>query len=406
MSILSMNMHRRTCRAVGCEKQNVDSVVLCVLRGIVTSRHRASKLSSNIILYYCYYLHTNYPLKGLIMALKNDQFKSVYMKGAILDLQEILSVKLLVLQRQSDGGVLGGKREEGMDLYTVHKTLQSPALLLGVFRKLVEEKIKYWTKLLNGYNSYSVFYRDVLALTDQLLRCQDAMDQRFSLKESKLRNAHTTDILTLKLLCIYYSAIYSNSLQSFAYDKEIQDNLRSEMYQQINGINNSKIHDSRVVVLQTSFVRKRGELINSSDKQVQKIFNKETKNQNVTLHINNLLPLYLRRIHDHLMDAFIDKGYSSMFVASNFTFYLNSQQFISPCSINLHNMLDVKNDYVLSLIMQIPTYQQEYVLFAPDGLIQGLTEKFFLYIQSLHDQKFGIQDINDNAYIQFYLPTI
>ncbi|CAK68012.1 unnamed protein product (macronuclear) [Paramecium tetraurelia] len=361
-----------------CKKcKNFHQIVECLLRRMANTSINSSQL---YVLLYCSYVANHAPLKALIRVIlmtSND----IYYKMASHNLQQELYKRTQQFQKEAQvkNSIRNANEHlNSLDVQSAFNTSHSASILFPFILETVNSKINFWNKLINGYNDIDHCLHEALKTTSKMLRCKKEFEDRFDMTNNKLKGSQSQDILSMRIIQIYQTGIYSNSFQAFQLEKAIDDLLKSERYKQDESLDNIQLIQNRLIILKSSLVRKRGELINTNSKQLSQFLCDSEDNVKLIKHCNQLMPVFLSGIHDQLMDNYLQNGHSKLMVHGESTFFQNLQGYIEPCNINLYNYFDSnKNDFLLNMILTKEQSNNETILFGIDGKILGFTKQFY-----------------------------
>ncbi|CAD8084274.1 unnamed protein product [Paramecium sonneborni] len=415
LSVIKKNHECKKCR-------NCHQLVECLLRRMANTTTNKNQL---YVLLYCSYIANHAPLKALIrliLMISNE----IYYRIAAHNLQQELYKRTLQFQKEAqikNSIRNANEHQNSLDVQSAFHTSHSATILFPLIIETLNSKINFWNKLINGYNDIDHCLHEALKTTSKMLRCKKEFENRFDMINNKLKGSSAQDILSMRIIQVYQTGIYSNSFQAFQLEKAIDDLLKSERYKQDESLDNIQLIQNRLIILKSSLVRRRGELINLNSKQLSQFLNESEDNTKLIKHCSQLMPSFLSSIHDQLMDNYLQNGHSKLMVHGESTFYQNLAGYIEPCSINLFNYFDSnKNDFLLNMILTKEQSNNETILFGVDGKILGFTKQFYdealktkTKIESSHmsrrtettSQQMDIKDLLLRyPLIQYYVPSI
>ncbi|CAD8192004.1 unnamed protein product [Paramecium octaurelia] len=406
-----------------CKKcKNSHQLVECLLRRMANTAVNRSQL---YVLLYCSYVANHAPLKALVRLILMSS-NGIYYRIASHNLQQELYKRTQQFQKEAQikNSIRNANEHlNSLDVQSAFHTSHSAAFLFPLIIETLNGKINFWNKLINGYNDIDHCLHEALKTTSKMLRCKKEFENRFDMINNRLKGSSTQDILSMRIIQIYQTGIYSNSFQAFQLEKAIDDLLKSERYKQDESLDNIQLIQNRLIILKSSLVRKRGELVSTNTKQLSQFLCDSEDNVKLIKHCNQLMPNFLQSIHDQLMDNYLQNGHSKLMVHGESTFFQNIQGYIEPCSINLYNYFDSnKNDFLLNMILTKEQSNNETILFGVDGKVLGFTKQFYeealkskTKIESSHMSKRTEVTISQMEVkellaryplIQYYIPSI
>ncbi|CAD8084216.1 unnamed protein product [Paramecium sonneborni] len=405
-----------------CKKcQYHSQFVECIFRGMANKK---IVQNNHIVSLFCDYISNHSPLKALIRLLllrPTDLYYRCWQHNLAEELNKIS--KQFQKEAQNKTSIKNtNEHQNSLDVQTVYNTSHSAQLLFPHLIETIQAKINFWNKLINGYQDIDQFLQEALKTAKRMQRCREEIENRFDLIQNKLKNQQGTDIISLRIIQIYYCAIYTNQFQSIQIEKNIDDLLKSERFKQDESLDNIQLVQDRLVILKSSFVSKRGELIDVNYKQMSKFLNETEETCKAIKHCSQLMPSYLSQIHEQLMENYIQNGFSKLMIHGESSFYQSPSGYIEPCSINLFNFYNGTDDFILNMIVTKEQCQNETILFGIDGKILGITSKFYNEAIKNNTQYYNniIGKTNDSSantisvkdfllkqpLIQFYIPNI
>lgn len=111
-------------------------------------------------------------------------------------------------------------------------------MLFPLFIEVIQLKIEFFNKLINGYYDIHHYLDFTISMSKLMLKCKQVIEDRFDLEESRLKKSDQNDVLSMKVLQIFYCAIYQNSYQAFSLEKAIEELLKNERFKQIESLDN------------------------------------------------------------------------------------------------------------------------------------------------------------------------
>ncbi|CAD8096305.1 unnamed protein product [Paramecium primaurelia] len=391
--------------------KKVETITDCLLRKMANTKDQSNK--NRNILIYCQYIANNAPLKGLIKLI-TVKTEDIYHQSSYANLCNLLNDRVKQFQQEAqqiNGKKSSNEHSNNLDAESAFTTTNSNDILFPILSKALNAKIQFWNKLINGYQEIDNLLGDTLQTTEKMLKCKLQFEERFDIENMKLKNGRSTDVLTMRILQIYYSGIYTNSYLAYMLEKQIEDLLKSERFKEEESLDNVQLVENRIIILKTSLVRKRGELIDVNIKQLSQFLNEKDEAIKHIKHCTQLMPKFLAQIHDNLMDNYTTNGYSRLMIHGESSFYELLSGYLEPCNINLYNFYDNEQDFILNMIMTKVQSKNETILFGVDGRILGFTKQF--YEEAFKDQTISsrqllsVQDLLIRMpLIAYYIPQI
>ncbi|CAD8127158.1 unnamed protein product [Paramecium sonneborni] len=412
ISILQINHNCLKC-------QSPHSIPECLLRKMSNIKN---KQLINILV-YCNYISNNAPLKALIKLIL-QQANDIYFKQSFNNLSYYLYQRAKQYQKEAIHKNTirnSNEHQSSLNVQSAFMTSHSSNILFPLLIETIQSKISFWSKLINGYQDIEHYLVETLKTTDKMLQCKHEIEQRFDMFNNKLKSQQQSDILTLRIIQIYHSGIYSNAFQTYQIEKQIEELIKNERYKQDESLDNMQLIQNRLIILKSSLVRRRGELANLNVRQLALFLNENEDSVKGIRHCNQLMPSFISSIHEKLMDNYLQRGHSKLMINGESSFCQNVSGYLELCSLNLFNFFDDKDDFILNMIITKQQSNNEIILFGIDGKILGFTKYFYEEIlqntvkmnlshQNDKDQneiKITVKEfLNKNPLIQFYIPGI
>ncbi|CAD8096820.1 unnamed protein product [Paramecium sonneborni] len=353
----------------------------------------------------CNYDLQTKPQKTLISFMKYYKIYNIYDKAYAQSFQKQLNYIININQSYFNGRV---QSINNMDNQTIVQALVNSDNAIEYIEKVVQSKIVLLESLRKGFSQQIEILEQVDDYTNNIFLCRNFILKQYEIKKYKLKQCLSTDILSLRILQMYFGMILNDIKESKIIEKLIEDLIKSDKIQQDTTINNQILLQNRYMILHTSLINKRGKLINLNKQCISQFFGYSQEFLQNYQYIHEFMPDFIAQVHDELIDQFIDSGYTQLMKTGKLTFIQDPQNYLMPIYIHLYNP-NSQDDFTLYSIITNQFQQQEYVLFDSEGKIQGISKKFFEYTKF---QKSFIQDINifdiinRGSSILYYIPNI
>ncbi|CAD8114514.1 unnamed protein product [Paramecium sonneborni] len=353
----------------------------------------------------CNYDQQAKPQKTLIQFMKYYKIQNIYDKAYVQQFQKQLNYLININQFYFNGRV---QSINIMDNQTIVSSLVNSEIAIAFIEKVVQSKIILLESLRKGFQQQIEILNLVDDYTNNIFSCRNFIQQYYELNKYKLRKCQSSDILSLRILQIYFGIILNDIKESKIIEKLIEDLIKSEKTQQDTTINNQILLQNRYLVLHTSLINQRGKLINCNKQYISQFFGCSLEFLQNYQYIHEFMPDFIAQVHDEIIDCFIDTGYTQLMKTGKLTFIQDPQNYLIPVYIHLYNP-NTQDDYTLYSILTTQFQQQEYVVFDSEGKIQGISRKFFEFTKLLKSsyQDINIFDIiNRGSSILYYIPNV
>ncbi|CAK67032.1 unnamed protein product (macronuclear) [Paramecium tetraurelia] len=358
-----------------CSKcKQPQDMIQCLFKSIV---RQTSQIT--YIIKFCYFLSEKYPIKSLIKLLE-IQTNNLYFLGTTQNLIKYLRQQSDLLLELSQKDVYSKKKEnisKQLRAQTIYECYFSSQEIFPSFERVIISKINFYNHLIKGYDSVNTYINEALALSQNIIKCKQLMNQKYDMINETLKNSSISETLSMRIIQIYHSAIYNNQYLSFQIEKKVEEHLKNERFRQDEPLSSIQLIQNRVFIFQSSLIKNRGEFINLDTKKLSSFLEEKEEELKYVKHCSQLMPLFLSDIHDELIDKYIINGYTQTQKQSRKTFILTYEGYVEPCVFNIYPHFDIdNNDFIMNVIMS-KMQQHEMILFGVDGSINGLTKQFY-----------------------------
>ncbi|CAD8209034.1 unnamed protein product [Paramecium octaurelia] len=358
-----------------CSKcKQPSDMIYCLFKSIV---RQTSEIT--YVIKFCYFLSEKYPIKSLIKLLK-IQTSNLYFLGTTQNLIQYLRLQSDLLLELSQKDVYAKKKEnisKQLRAQTIYECYFSSQEIFPSFERVIISKINFYNHLIKGYDSVNTYINEALSLSQNIMKCKQLMNQKYDMVNESLKSSSISETLSMRIIQIYYSAIYNNQYLSFQIEKKIEEHLKSERFRQDEPLSSIQLIQNRVFIFQSSLIKNRGEFINLDTKKLSTFLEEKDEDLKYIKHCSQLMPQFLSEIHDQLIDKYIINGYTQTQKQSRKTFILTQEGYVEPCVFNIYPHFDIdNNDFIMNVIMS-KSQQHEMILFGVDGSINGLTKQFY-----------------------------
>lgn len=199
------------------EKASISHFLHCVLTMRERLESTPQTLSSIIFLYH----YLKYPLQSLMLIYRFRSVNTRISSYPSMILQIIQSqIKSTLRQFQTERLRKCLEQNDILNHMSVFQYYRSNELFeeyIGRLRPLLEEKIRYWERLINGYDSLESLKRDLIRVTQKAKSVENFIEKHFNARKLCYRiNFHQreedyafekNDIIVLKLLQLNFSYV-------------------------------------------------------------------------------------------------------------------------------------------------------------------------------------------------------
>ncbi|CAD8096309.1 unnamed protein product [Paramecium primaurelia] len=343
---------------------------------------------------YANFISKKWPLRALVELLK-EQNEDFYFQSAILTFQKT--------------------NESTFDItnyiYTSYKSQIECESIKSKLLSLITFMIKFWNQTIMNQFGIKQFYKQVQQVGKKIDQINKIMDKVYDIRNCKLKNNQFSDIITLRLLQIYYCVANVDLIKAQQMEDKINDLFRSDKFRQSNTIDNNQLATNRSMLLTTSLIYNTNKLLQPNYQQISLFFDAQIEEVNFIKTSMEMMPQFISNVHDQLIENFIQKGQSRLCQQGQQTYYQNLQGYIVPCNIHLIP-IQGQNDYLINAILTKDLNYNQCIIFGMNGRLYGMTQDFFEFsLQSMqfdtYTKNLSINDLIDKgSLIQYYIENI
>ncbi|CAD8120890.1 unnamed protein product [Paramecium sonneborni] len=304
-------------------------------------------------------------------------------------------------------------KEQNEDFYfqTSYQTQFECENVKNQFISLILFLIKFWNQTIVNQVGIKQFYQQVQQVGKKIDQISQNIEKIYDLKNCKLKGNQLSDVITLRLLQVYYCVAKVDLIKAQSIEYIINDLFRNDKFRQFNTIDNNQLATNRSMLLTTSLIYNNNRLIKPNYQQMSLFLNVSIEDANFIKNSFQIMPLFLSNVHDQLIENFIQKEQSRLCQQGQQTFIQNLQGYIVPCYIHIIP-LQGQNDYFINTILTKDLSQNDHIVFGMNGKLYGITQNFFefshLSIQQENStNKLVINDlIEKGSLVQYYIENI
>ncbi|CAD8081262.1 unnamed protein product [Paramecium primaurelia] len=273
----------------------------------------------------------------------------------------------------------------------------------SIIVQILEQKIKYWDQLLNGYENIEQLSDVSVSLSlkvDNLktIVFKELNIQIFTLQKELFR----LNLIDLRLLSQIFATVLNDYHITLQIEQRIEELLNLERNISTRNIQNIGLLNDDVIIIPVSMIKNQGQILSKNKQKLFKFFKflNDDSYQQIS-HINQILPLYLQTKHDKFLNKFLQTGESSLFIISQDIYPIYNSGFSFSATLQLIPSYDQMDDYILSAVLKRSTENYDFILFDETGKILGLTESIHQIL--LYNTKSQIIDGLDNNILKSYI---
>ncbi|KAM3142902.1 hypothetical protein pb186bvf_004965 [Paramecium bursaria] len=371
--------------------KDMSDISVCILKKLKLSKEQDRR--TNLI--YCDKISKLFPIKALIYLTKcsND---------LRIDYEIRYTCKIQDLVNQINKRQRIHEQKDLANTLTVSQIRQSVKLqqqTIKQFIKNIKEQIKFWENALQGFQSHLQYLVQMKKLAKVMIENKNKLKQ--------LMEKQNFNIIELKIFQFHYAIVYLSQKNIYSYQKQIDEKLMIDRYKQDKNVNNKVLFEGRYILVQTSLVFNRGQLINFNSSNYNQFFNLPINQLNQLKCIEDLMPQFKRSTHNKFIDNYIRKGYSSFDKNGLNIFICNPEGYIIMANLQLNYDNSIMNDVILTGLIAKEQNINKAILISTDGQILGMDQGSFELIYRSFKADVGITELVKRGYfIQAFIKNI
>ncbi|EAR93900.4 transmembrane protein, putative, partial (macronuclear) [Tetrahymena thermophila SB210] len=263
---------------------------------------------------------------------------------------------------------------------------------------LIQKKIQYNEKLVEGYNTISELYKDIMNLMAGINRIERIL--LHELRQSK-ENIHFMRMLSLIKFRLINDPIFTEKLET-----QLNELYRRDEFQDKNIVHSLTVLKGNVVTIIASFGGKEKGLILNYSERTPQFFGYKSNEFYQINSVKMLMPYCVSKEHDYFIQRLIEQGTHNILRSYRPTLAKKKDGFLFPIKIYVNYYFGIQNELCFSsLVLKVQT-NSHYVLIDKQGYIQGVSENFYKPILSeLYEYECENLDIIKSN-IRLFCPTV
>ncbi|KAM3136371.1 hypothetical protein pb186bvf_011506 [Paramecium bursaria] len=321
-------------------------------------------------------------LRKYQMQSKNHSF---YFKCISDSMHEWLKGLIIKKQKQKQFIVQDEHDYKELTVQDIYNCQRYDEIFLPKFKEVIDQKIRFWEKLLIGFGNVNELQAQVIRLSVMMLNLTKLLEKEF---QRELNSIDPNSNYYPYTIQPFYNDL-QNSVQLEIQAEEILSAERS-IGQQF--VTNTTLINSKVVLMHIQTIRNRGNFMHNSS--LNTFFGYSSSMFDQIYNINQLMPDFIKKRHPAILERYLSIGISDRFITSRAVYIKKQNGFLMAANIRINNFFMSKDDYILSASFNKIKEGCDYFLFSQKGKIIGITEGIFQQIQQVCGQ------INLNQFLE------
>ncbi|KAM3142904.1 hypothetical protein pb186bvf_004967 [Paramecium bursaria] len=376
-------------KCVKCK--DISDIGICILKKLKITQEKDKRVT----LIYSDKISKPFPIKALINLTKSSyDLRIDYRIRYACKIQDLVNY---INQRQS----FYEQKDQSNNL-NVSQTRQSVKLYqqtITQYIKIIKEQIQFWKNAQQGFHSYSQCLVQIKLLAKIMIKNKRYLRQ--------IKEKQNLNVIELKVLQLHYAIVYLDQKKIFSYQKQIDEKLISDRYKLDKNINNKVLYEGRYLLVQTSLVFNKGQLINFNQSNYNQFFNLPNDQLNQIGSIEDLMPQFKRSTHNKFLDNYIRKGYSSFDKSGLDIFICNPEGYIIMARLQVNYDNSNMNDVILTGLIAKEYNINKAIIISTEGQILGMDQESFELIKNIVKADIAIvQFVKKGYFIQAFIKNI
>lgn len=347
-------------------------------------------LEKTILKYTSFSIHFNiskrkafFEILNIIKSNKNS--KSFYFQhvseGFLKGIKEDLRLETL-----EDNGLITNKKE--IPLHSFFDIIRGKKILQNKLNSLLKRRLLFWEVYKEGFQSYEELISKSYDLINDITSYRDLLNN--SLK-GNIKGSNQNLIFVLKFHSIFSCVVVNNINEGLRFEDQLEKIMKREMTLEQNILNCHSFFNDKLVIIQASFLKFDGILLESCKTAKLANFFKYslTELKNIK-SINTFMPKFIGSFHNDRIAALINETPSEGFSKANRkkkntveTYAIDKEGFIFPIKMYIgQTFFHSLNDLVFETAMLNLGFDSEItILIDKEGCLQGMSRGFMEILQ-------------------------
>ncbi|KAM3146945.1 hypothetical protein pb186bvf_001099 [Paramecium bursaria] len=294
-----------------------------------------------------------------------------------------------------------------MDVNSVRQAIDEIPIMMEVFLQAVRVQIFFWKQLIKGLGNIENYLNSIEDTSKILIKTHKFVNEIFNVDNGMNKKSFEQEIISMRLIQIFYSSICQNPLIVTKMEKQINELVRNDRFKQQSNLDNLTLIDDRVLVLKTSLINNPGFIINPNQEAIYKFLDINYKNQLDITRIEQLMPSFIASVHSELVKNYVRRGFTHL--GHNFAniYMQRPDGYLTKVKIFVYHSIENLDDYVVDAIITKSKVAEQIILFAPDGKLLGLDQQAYLQICFQNDFiSYPLSEMLQKCVIQFLVKNI
>ncbi|EAR90266.2 transmembrane protein, putative (macronuclear) [Tetrahymena thermophila SB210] len=307
---------------------------------------------------------------------KNQKKSSSYFKMVsqviCKAIENTLDHRLEQSKESSDQNQSFIQRNQELTVYTVIQIDQVCSRFIPLIIDCIQNKVNFWQNMLKGYNTMDNFQIRSLGLAENIQR----LSKQFHFKLRQIDNfVQQYDSYQLKKLkMLFYLIVLNDTIKAQKLDEEGDDIKNRDMLKSVDIIHSSNFIKGNIQTIIISLSQRIGKIVSKRDQKFMEFFGYDKEEAGSIEKINDLMPLYISRLHDQFLMHYVQRGSSQLIQNNFFSFIQTKEGFIQQAKIYIDYIFTTADDFQMAGNILKINSAYDFMIFNRKGLVVGVTQ--------------------------------
>ncbi|KAL4473926.1 hypothetical protein ABPG74_022790 [Tetrahymena malaccensis] len=264
------------------------------------------------------------------------------------------------------------QRNQELTVYTVIQIDQVCAKFTPLITNCIQKKITFWQDMLKGYNSMDNFQVKSLGLAEYIQRLNRQFHFKLRQIDSFVQQYDSYQLKKLKML--FYLIVLNDTIKAQKLDEEGDDIKNRDMLKSLEIIHSSNFINGNIQTIIISLSQNIGKIVSKKDQKFMEFFGYDKEEAGSVQKVNDLMPLYISKLHDKFLMHYISRGSSQLIQNNFFSFIQTKDGFIQQAKVYIDYLFTNADDFQMAGNILKINSAYDFMIFNRKGLVVGVTQ--------------------------------
>ena len=286
----------------------------------------------------------------------------------------------LIIEAQENNEFRTDSKE--IPLKAFFKMLKEKSMLQRKLSKLLVKKHAFWEKYKEGFQSYEAVIKQSYGLIDEIINYKEILNQGLKLI-GKVSNQNL--IFLLKFHSIFSCVILNNINEGVQFEDRLEKIMKRELTLEKNILNCHSFFNEKLVIVQSSFLKLDGKLLDScKTTKLAGFFKYSLEDLKNIKNIKTFMPKFINEIHNDIVANYINDNKDKKRRKTIESFAIDKEGCLFPTKIYLSQNFQKLDDLVFEAALLNVGYESEQIcVLDKDGFLLGMTRGFLDILQGV-----------------------